>query len=153
MRQGDREASESQANAPDLRQQAATRHWVTLRGLGSLGQGQQVNLHLGAVIIAGRSRHCDWSLRRTPRFLMSDAAGRKALRAQLEFTSVSRRHVRLRYVAPDQLEIENLSGNGTYVDGVPIEHLVLTDIRTKAHHLRLGPAGVELELRPGSLPL
>ena len=66
---------------------------------------------------------------------------------------MSRRHVRLTYLAPDKLEVENLSGNGTLVDGQPVDKLVLTDVRSREHRIQLGPEGVVLSLEPGSLPV
>lgn len=137
----------------DPLQDAQTATWLGLRGLGSLAAGQHLKIGLGESIVVGRSRHCDWSLRRAPEFLMSDADARGAIEDDLTFNSVSRRHAKLTYVAPDMLEIENLSGNGTLVDGVSIDKLVLTDVRTRSHRIQLGPMGVVLELSPGSLPV
>lgn len=127
--------------------------WIALHGAGPLAEGQQLKIAVGESIVIGRSRHCDWSLRRAPAYLKSSGAERKAIREDLEFNSVSRKHVRLTYRAPDELEIENLSGNGTLLDGEPIDKVVLTDIRRETHVLRLGPEGIVLELAPGSLPL
>lgn len=138
---------------PDEARGPAPEHWIVLRGVGELAEGQQLKLAVGETIVVGRSRHCDWSLRRTPSFLKSDRDARKALRADTLYSSVSRKHVRLSYLAPDMLEIENLSGNGTLVDDRPIDKLVLTDIRTQAHRIQLGPEGVVLALEPGSLPV
>jgi len=132
---------------------AAPEHWVGLRGVGELAAGQQLKIGVGETILIGRSRHCDWSLRRTPRFLKSDKAARKAIKADTLYSSVSRKHTRISYLAPDMLQIENLSGNGTLVDGRAVDKLVLSDIRTQPHRIQLGPQGVVLELTPGSLPL
>ena len=123
--------------------------FLSLRGLGALAEGQHVKLGLGASIVVGRSRHCDWSLRRAPQYLMSDAGGRRAIKGDLAFTSVSRCHARLTYVAPDRVELENLSGNGTLVDGRLVDRIVLTDVLRKSHRIQLGPKGVILELQPG----
>ena len=138
---------------PEEAQGPAPQHWIMLRGVGELAEGQQLKLAVGETIVVGRSRHCDWSLRRTPMFLKSDKDQRKAIRADTLYSSVSRKHMRMSYLAPDMLEIENLSGNGTIVDGMPIDKIVLTDIRTQPHTIQLGPEGVVLELQPGSLPL
>ena len=127
--------------------------WIALHGVGPLAEGQQLKIAVGESIVIGRSRHCDWSLRRAPTFLKSNREERKAIRKDLAFNSVSRKHVRLTYKAPDELEIENLSGNGTLVDGREVTRAVLTDIRRETHVIRLGPEGVVLELAPGSLPL
>ena len=128
-------------------------HYVSVRGLGELAQGQQVKINLGETIVVGRSRHCDWSLRRAPTYLKSDANGRDVIRHDLRYNSVSRKHARISYVATDMVEIENLSGNGTLVDGKLVDKIVLTDCRTETHRIQLGPKGVILEVQPGSLPL
>ena len=138
---------------PDEAPEAAPEHWVSLRGVGELAEGQQLKLAVGETIVVGRSRHCDWSLRRAPMFLKSDKDERKAIKADVLYASVSRKHLRISYLAPDMLEIENLSGNGTIVDGRPVDKIVLTDVRTQTHTIQLGPEGVVLELQPGSLPL
>lgn len=130
-----------------------TEHYLSVRGLGELAQGQKVKLCLGESIVVGRSRHCDWSLRRAPAYLKSDPDGRDQIRHDLAYNSVSRKHARLSYVAPDMVEIENLSGNGTLVDGKLVDKIVLADCRTATHRIQLGPKGVILELEPGSLPL
>lgn len=130
-----------------------TRRYLTLRGLGPLGEGETLKLSLGETIVCGRSRHCDWSLKRTPAFLMADEEEREALRGSLAFRSVSRRHVRIAFLAADMLDIENLSTNGTFVDGHKVDRLILKDCITEAHEIRLGPAGVVLRLEPGALPV
>jgi pSer/pThr/pTyr-binding forkhead associated (FHA) protein len=132
--------------------------WLSLRGFGELADGQHLKLGIGESMIIGRSRHCDWSLRRAPAYLTSDPASRGAIKQDLAFNSVSRQHVRITYSAPDRVEVRNLSGNGTLVDGVLVEGtglgcVVLTDVRFKSHRIQLGPAGIELELAPGSLPV
>ena len=130
-----------------------TEHYVCVRGLGDLAQGQQVKISLGESIVVGRSRHCEWSLRRAPTYLKSDAGARNEIRHDLRYNSVSRKHARISYVAPDMVEIENLSGNGTLVDGKLVHKIVLTDCRSVTHRLQMGPKGVILEIQPGSLPL
>jgi len=130
-----------------------TEQYVSLRGLGDLASGQQVKVNLGETITVGRSRHCDWSLRRAPSYLKSNGDGRDVIRHDLRYNSVSRKHAHIRYVAPDMVEIENLSGNGTLVDGKLVDKIVLTDCREQTHRIQLGPKGVILELAQGSLPL
>lgn len=139
--------------ADDNANQYETEHYLSVRGLGELAEGQQVKLSLGESIILGRSRHCDWSLRRAPMYLKSDKNGRDVIRHDLRYNSVSRKHTRVTYLAPDMVEIENLSGNGTLVDGKLVDKIVLTDCRAETHRIQLGPKGVILELQPGSLPL
>jgi pSer/pThr/pTyr-binding forkhead associated (FHA) protein len=128
-------------------------HYVAVRGLGKLAEGQNVKINLGETIVVGRSRHCDWSLRRAPQYLKTPAGERGNINEDLAFSSVSRRHARISYLAPDMVEVENLSGNGTLVDGKRVDKIVLTDCRMTPHRIQLGPKGVILELQPGSLPV
>ena len=128
-------------------------HYLSVRGLGDLAEGQNVKVSLGESIVVGRSRHCEWSLRKAPRYLKSPISERNEINNDLAFNSVSRRHARISYLAPDMVEVENLSGNGTLVDGKIVDKIVLTDCRQTPHRIQLGPKGVILELQPGSLPV
>ncbi len=129
------------------------RHYLFVRGSGDMGDGQTVKVNLGETVVCGRSRHCDWSLKKTPRYLSNPEGYRDHLKESLPFRATSRRHCRITYVAADMVEVENLSGNGTLVDGHRVDRIVLTDCRVKAHEIRLGADGVRLALQPGSLPI
>ena len=129
------------------------RPYLALRGTGKLGSGELLKLSMGETIVCGRSRHCDWSLKRAPAYLTGDDIIRKAIRESLAFRSVSRRHVRIAYLASDMVDIENLSPNGTIVDGHQVDRIILKDCDAQSHTIQLGPAGVILELEPGSLPV
>ena len=130
-----------------------TRHYITITGLGELAEGQNVTINLGESIVVGRSRHCEWSLRRTPSYLKMDETHRGAVQGSHAYNSVSRKHARISYVAPDMVEIRNLSSNGTLVDGRLVDKLILQDCRENSHKIQLGPRGVLLMLQPGSLPI
>ena len=127
--------------------------YLSLRGLGELGDGQTLKVNLGETVVCGRSRHCEWSLKRTPAYLKSENSGRRAIQKSVAFRSVSRRHVRIAFLARDMVELENLSGNGTLLDGHRIDRIVLNDCMERNHTIQLGPEGVILELEPGSLPV
>lgn len=126
---------------------------LLVRAADAAAQGETIRLSLGESLLCGRSRQCGWSLKRTLPYLEDADGARERLRSTLAFTSVSRRHCRITFLAADLVEVENLSPNGTLVDGRPIDRLVLTDCRMHAHRVQLGPEGVVLELSPGSLPI
>lgn len=126
---------------------------LLVRAADAAAQGETIRLSLGESLLCGRSRQCGWSLKRTLPYLEDADGARERLRGTLAFTSVSRRHCRITFLAADLVEVENLSPNGTLVDGRPIDRLVLTDCRMHAHRVQLGPEGVVLELSPGSLPI
>lgn len=130
-----------------------TRHYISVSGLGEFAEGQNVTLNLGESIVVGRSRHCDWSLRRSPSYLKLPAGGREVIETTPAYTSVSRKHARISYIALDMLEIQNLSGNGTLVDGRLVDKLILQDCREHSHKIQLGAKGVILLVQPGSLPI
>ena len=71
----------------------------------------------------------------------------------MAWRSTSRRHCRITYIAPDMVDIENLSSNGTLVDGHQVDRIVLTDCRERGHEITLGPHGITLALEPGALPI
>jgi pSer/pThr/pTyr-binding forkhead associated (FHA) protein len=126
---------------------------LVLRAKDAAVQGETLRLTLGERVTCGRSRRCHWSLKRTVPYLEDKEGARNKLESTLGFRSVSRRHCRISYLTPDIVEVENLSSNGTLVDGRPVDRLMLTDCRTKSHLLQLGPEGLLLELSPGSLPV
>jgi pSer/pThr/pTyr-binding forkhead associated (FHA) protein len=129
------------------------RHYLYVSGAGDMGDGQTVKVNLGESVVCGRSRHCDWSLKKTPRYLANAAGYRDRLKQSLPFRATSRKHCKITYTGADMVEVENLSQNGTLVDGHKVDRIVLTDCRRNAHEIRLGADGVRLELRPGSLPI
>jgi pSer/pThr/pTyr-binding forkhead associated (FHA) protein len=129
------------------------RYYLALKGTGAFGDGEILKLCLGESVVCGRSRHCDWSLKRTPGWLTQDTGVRTEVRDSLPWKTTSRRHCRITYLAPDIVDIENLSPNGTVVDGHQVDRILLTDCRAKEHQIQLGPHGVTLQLEPGALPL
>lgn len=52
------------------------RHYLSLKGTGT-GDGQTLKVSLGETIIAGRSRWCEWSLKRLPSFLTAADGARE----------------------------------------------------------------------------
>lgn len=115
--------------------------------------GETLRVGLGESVLCGRSRRCHWSLKRTAAYLEDKGGARERMESSLAFTSVSRHHCRVSFLAPDLVEVQNLSSNGTLVDGRPVDRLMLLDCRTRPHTLQLGPEGLVLDLVPGSLPL
>jgi hypothetical protein len=129
------------------------RYYLLVRGLGDVGDGETLKLCLGESVVCGRSRHCDWSLKRAPGYLDKDDAYRLEIRKSLFWRSTSRRHCRISYIAPDMVDIENLSSNGTLVDGHQVDRIVLTDCRSQTHKVTMGPHGTSLSIEPGALPI
>jgi pSer/pThr/pTyr-binding forkhead associated (FHA) protein len=129
------------------------RHYVLLRGREGVAAGERLKVSLGETVYVGRSRSCQFSLKKTPAFLRDRDGARRRIRSMLGYRSTSRRHVRIAYLAEDLVEIENLSRNGTLVDGHRVDRLFLRDARRERHEIRLGRHGDVLVLEPGSLPI
>ena len=129
------------------------RHYLRLSGRSGAIEGETLKVSLGETIVVGRSRTCDLSLKTTPRYLADVDGERERIRASLAFRAVSRQHFRLTYLGPDRVEIQNLSRNGTLVDGHRVDRVLLDDVRRRCHDIRLGRSGDVLELSCGSVEL
>lgn len=108
---------------------------LAVRGHGGLLAGVARTLEPGETLVIGRSRSCDLSLRGTNAFKKRPDAA--SLLESKEFNRVSRIHCELVYHADGQVEIRDLSRNGTLVDGVRVG-------RTHLFRLSGGRATVEL---------
>ena len=119
---------------------------LTLCGTGGLFEGETRAVALGETVRVGRSRHCDFSLKKTRAYLLAE--DREPIREAREFRRISRRHVRIAFVSEGTVEIENLGRNGLRVDGKRIDRLVVADIRERPRRVDLG-GGVTFEVRWG----
>ena len=97
--------------------------------------GEEFQIDMGSTVVIGRSRTCDISLRRCRSWLAMDQAHREC---EDDFKSVSRKHIRISYYDSSNIEVEDLSSNGTFVDGCRINRTVITDIRERSYELLLG---------------
>jgi pSer/pThr/pTyr-binding forkhead associated (FHA) protein len=112
---------------------------ITVRGHGGLLAGVDLSLTPGQTLVVGRSRSCDVSLRRTDRFLARRDA--EDLLASREFNRISRIHCEIEFRKDGQLQVRDLSRNGTLVDGVRVG---------RTHLLRVGRRTVTVELVDGT---
>jgi len=110
---------------------------LRLRGIKGFLEGEERMLRRGDEIVIGRSRGADLSVRMSAKFLARP--DRNELRGSKAYRSVSRRHVRIAYYRPDHIVIEDLSANGTYVDGKRVVgKLALSGFNGRGHVLALG---------------
>jgi pSer/pThr/pTyr-binding forkhead associated (FHA) protein len=109
-------------------------------------QGEERVLKRGEEIVVGRSRDADLSIRRATRYL--ERPDRHDLGRSEAWRSVSRMHARIAFYRPDHIVIEDLSSNGTFLDGKRIEGKVnVSDLAQVAHILALGAVErIKLEL-------
>ncbi len=110
-----------------------------LVGIRGVAQGEVFPLMAGKATVIGRSRSCDISLKNGKRLEEAEKAGEVS-----EETSktVSRKHLKLIFENAGSIELEDLSSNGTFVDGKRIDRLVITDAREKTHEIQLGGGDV-----------
>lgn len=107
-----------------------------LIGSAGLVQGEIYLLAPGVAVVIGRSRCCDISLRRTPGYLKSPPDVRDT---DHDFNTVSRRHARVEVSPTSQVRVEDLSTNGSYVNGNHLSGSIEVDLTAGAMcNLRLG---------------
>jgi pSer/pThr/pTyr-binding forkhead associated (FHA) protein len=109
---------------------------LRLRGVGGLLDGEVRTVRVGESVVVGRSRHCDFSLKKTRAFLL--AGDRARIRDDPRFRRVSRRHVRISFVNEAMVEVEDLSRNGTLMDGRRVDRRLLLDVAVRKYRVDLG---------------
>lgn len=127
---------------------------LILRGIEGLVEGEVFPLSYGQTVILGRSRNCDISLKKSRKYQTLTEDQKKN---DTDFLSVSRRHTKIAFFNSQSIEIEDMSANGTYVNGEKVSKKVIGDIKDKAYEVRLGTrekfrlewGQVELELPGG----
>jgi len=109
---------------------------VKLIGIAGLVKGEEFTIGMGESATVGRSRDCTICLREVPK-ARELKEGDEVL--ERHFNTVSRTHMRVIYHAPDNVEVEDLSSNGLFLDGKRVEgKVVLTDLPEHRHELKLG---------------
>ena len=107
---------------------------LSIHGIHGWSDGSLYPLANGDALIIGRSRSCDISLRHTVGYLDQP---RRERDHDTDFNTVSRRHVRIR-LKQKILIIEDLSSNGTWINGERVDHRMDIDISRGPIELRLG---------------
>jgi pSer/pThr/pTyr-binding forkhead associated (FHA) protein len=120
-----------------------------LIGTAGIVQGESFVLAPGVAVVIGRSRSCDISLRRTAGYLKAPSDSRDI---DHDFNTVSRRHARVE-VGPGRARIEDLSTNGTFVNGDHLSGSIEIDLANGVCALRLGTReSFDLVLLPADDP-
>jgi hypothetical protein len=122
----------------------AHRGWLAVRGVEGLLRGEVLLLRAGQQATVGRGSGSTLPLTRSAgyRAMSKDPS---ALRTHCQ--GVSRRHFRLSVPAPGEVEVEDLSRAGTYLDGSRLTGPTrVRDLRDRPHEVRFG-RGERLELR------
>ena len=108
---------------------------IMLKGVSGIVKDESFPIEPGQDVVLGRSRSCEISLKSCRAYSLMEPEQRDKDEGLL---TVSRKHVRIRFVKTDGIEIEDLSSNGTFLDGKKVEKMTITDLPTKAVELRLG---------------
>lgn len=116
------------ANTTDVRR-------LRVRGHDGLLEGVRRRLRPGQTLVIGRSRSCDLSLRRTPRFVRHP--DQLELFRSEEFRRISRIHCEIVFLTDGRIEIRDLSSNGTRVNGERVKRSCVISAAS-------GPVRVEL---------
>ena len=106
-----------------------------LVGIEGFVLGEEHSLKHGKTMVIGRSRTCDVSLRRCLRWLQLEPDQRDE---EKDFKTVSRKHFRVTFYNANSIEIEDLSSNGTFIDGKRIDRVLISDIKERDHEILLG---------------
>ncbi len=119
-----------------------------LCGLSGLFKNSRLTLRLGQCIVVGRSRVCDLSVARAESCMRM---GRAELEAHPSYRKISRQHLRICLTGEDRIEVEDLSTNGTVVNGFRVDRLVIDRFQSENRRLliELGQ-GEMLEVVPGN---
>ncbi|NUM35653.1 MAG: FHA domain-containing protein [Candidatus Brocadiae bacterium] len=105
---------------------------LILNGVYGSVKGKKFIINEGDTVLVGRSRGCD--------ILLEGSAGIEETEdhASKHFQTISRRHLKITYHSDVKVELEDLSANGTMLDGEKIEKIYLADITTESHTILLG---------------
>jgi len=106
-----------------------------LVGVRGIVAGERFPLEPGSELIVGRSPACEVCLSKCRGWVRLSEQERLA---DDDFNSVSRRHLRLAYHATGTIELHDMSSNGTFVDGQPVQRLLIRDLTAREYEIRLG---------------
>ena len=112
---------------------------LVLVGLSGVVQGEVFPIGYGKSVVVGRSRSCDISLRNCKQWLESEESRKTPDQSS---KTVSRKHLKISFHNANSIEVEDLSSNGTFVDGKRIDRVVLTDLKDRPHEVRMGAGEV-----------
>ena len=98
---------------------------LLIAGVEGMLTDEELAIAIGESVIIGRSRRCHLSMRRSRAFRLSDENEQRRILFDKTFLKVSRRHIRISWIAPDQVEIWDLSKNGTWVNDKRVDRIVV----------------------------
>lgn len=112
---------------------------LRVHGLDGGFQGHERVLEIGEALVVGRSRGCDF-------FPQIKEGGITTQAEVVRLRRMSRRHCKVSFCSPDHIEVEDLSRNGTIVDGRRVDRLILRDLHLRAATIDIAGLRLMLEL-------
>lgn len=110
---------------------------LVLTGTHGVFQGKKFYIDEGESKVIGRSHSCDIVLEPGPLYeITQDDEERENIARHLQ--TISRKHLRITFHNEAKVELQDLSANGTFLDGEAIEQIFLADITAESHVLLLG---------------
>ncbi|BBM87524.1 FHA domain-containing protein [Candidatus Uabimicrobium amorphum] len=108
---------------------------LLLRGIYGSVKGKEFYIELGQSVTLGRSRSCDITLGRDGE--NTQTIVHEGVSEEAHFRSVSRKHMRISFL-DEEVKIEDLSSNGSYLDGDRVEDVSIHDFKEEVHVILLG---------------
>jgi pSer/pThr/pTyr-binding forkhead associated (FHA) protein len=121
---------------------------LQLTGTEGMLRNDSIIIRLGETVVVGRSRSCDFSTRRSKRFQTANEEEQRRILDERSFNKVSRHHARISFLAKGQVEVADLSRNGTFIDDERIlDRRLLRGLDKLGVELRLAESE-RMRLRP-----
>jgi pSer/pThr/pTyr-binding forkhead associated (FHA) protein len=109
---------------------------LILKGTKGLAEGETFYINYGEAITIGRAHDCDISYHKFKKYPTEVKPSEKGTLA------VSRKHLRISFYNTHSVELKDLSSNGTYLNGKPINKRIfiihVADSGT-SYEIKLGP--------------
>ncbi|MFH1230547.1 MAG: FHA domain-containing protein [Planctomycetota bacterium] len=108
---------------------------LILKGTNGITEGETSYINYGEVVTIGRGHECNISYRNFKKYPSDKSKNQDTL-------AVSRKHLRISFYNTHSVELKDLSSNGTYLNGKPInKRLFIIHIATSEtpYEIKLGP--------------
>ena len=105
---------------------------LVLVGTFGIVKDKKYYVERGKTVIIGRSSSCDICLHGM------QTEDQNQENTAKHFQTISRRHLKITVHSEKEIELEDLSANGTALDGENIEKVFISDIEFEKHVLLLG---------------
>ncbi|MDP7033796.1 MAG: FHA domain-containing protein [Planctomycetota bacterium] len=109
--------------------------YIILRGTHGFFKDERFIIDTGESVLIGRSSSCEVSLKRCERYLLTDPEDRKTSSG---YQSVSREHLQLHFLSRTHITLQDLSSNGSFLDGQRFKKTVIKNLLEQPHEIQIG---------------